>query len=106
MSVWQLSRRTFLRLAASCGTVASLGCPFVFGKGRFAYKRSGRDTHTSQAAKKHNANHLYASYAAAAADPAHPGDSSKVVHIVISKDRYDRLFRYTDSVDLRQMQYR
>ena len=102
MSAWQMTRRGFLKLAGAVGLVAAVGCPPA-GCGRYAWKRSSRGQHQSQAAKKHNANHLYATHDAAAADPAHPGDKSKVVFVSISCERYDRLFQYTDTVDLRHV---
>ena len=99
MSVGQMTRRAFLGLAALCGVVTSVGCPLPRGNGKIAYKRSGRGGHVSNAAKAHNANHLYATYAAAEADPAHPGDKSKVVRVTLSPDRYADLFRYRDAVE-------
>ena len=60
--------------------------------GVLAFRRSGRGRHVSNAAKKHNANRLYATREAALADPAHPGDKSKVVQVVISRSRHNALF--------------
>lgn len=90
MSAWQLTRRGFLGLAASLGVVTTAGCPPLHGV--VVSKRSGRRGHVSNAAKKHNANHLYATTLAATLHLAHPGDRSKVVQVTISADRYDRLF--------------
>ena len=46
----------------------------------------------SNAAKKHNANRLYATKEAATRDLAHPGDRSKVVKVTISSTMYAKLF--------------
>ena len=88
----RVSRRTFLGIAASLSVATVTGCPLPTGKGITAYRRSGRGRHVSNAAKKHNANHLYATRAAALADPAHPGDHSKVVMITINRDMHAKLF--------------
>jgi hypothetical protein len=61
-------------------------------KGVPVFRRSGRSRRISQAAKKHNANHVYATFRVAAADLAHPGDRSKVVQIVMNRDLFIRLF--------------
>lgn len=92
MGTWRITRRTFLGVAAGVGVAATVGCPPKIQNGAVAYKRSGRGRHVSNAAKKHNANHLYATFAAAAADPAHPGDHSKVVQVVVNKAMYTKLF--------------
>ena len=91
MSAWKLTRRAFLGLAASLGVVTVAGCPPPL-HGVVVYRRSGRGGHVSNAAKKHNANHLYATKLAAILYLAHPGDRSKVVQVTISADRYDKLF--------------
>jgi len=91
MSAWQLTRRGFLGLAASLGVVTTVGCPPAL-HGVVVHRRSGRRGHVSNAAKKHNANHLYATKLAATLHLAHPGDRSKVVQVTISADRYDKLF--------------
>lgn len=94
-----LTRRTFLGLATSAGVVTALaGCPPPppppppESNGVLVYKRSGRGLRVSNAAKKHNANHLYVTYAAALQNPAHPGDHSKVVQLTINRAQYNRLF--------------
>jgi len=69
-----------------------------------AFKRSAGGRRISNAAKKHNANHLYATFAAAQADAAHPGDHSKVVQVILSRARFDQLFGGGNlSVDLRHV---
>jgi len=77
---------------AGCG-VFPFRFPFQFGdRGIQAFKRSGRKLRTSHAANKHNANHVYATRQAAAADPAHPGDRSQVVEITINRSLFKKLF--------------
>jgi hypothetical protein len=63
-------------------------------KSAIAFKRSGKGRHVSNAAKKHNANRVYATACAATRDAPHPGDKSKVVPISMSWDTYNNLFRH------------
>lgn len=83
-----------------CGT----NPPIFGGNGsNVAFIRTGRNTHISNAAKKHNANHIYATAEAAMMDPAHPGDRSKVAQISISQDMRSAFFGGgATAVDLRQ----
>jgi len=106
-----LNRRSFLRVAGA------LGLSFMFDRSRSprcaaspgpqgstvrAWRRSSRGRHVSNAAKKNNANHLYATQLAASLDRAHPGDRSRVVPVVISAALFQSLFRDgRASVDLR-----
>ena len=69
-----------------------VGCPLPPSQSVIVYRRSGRGRHVSNAAKKHNANHLYATEQAALQDLAHLGDRSKVVMVTISSDMYAKLF--------------
>lgn len=98
-----LTRRTFLQFSAFAGVAHLIGCTGAYeyqrsdtagaaGKGAVAYKRTGRGRRVSNAAKKHNANHLYASAKAAAADPAHSGDNSKVVPVSIPQELFNEVF--------------
>ncbi len=98
-----LTRRTFLQFSAFAGVAQLIGCSGAYeyqrsdtagvaGKGAVAYKRTGRGRRVSNAAKKHNANHLYASAKAAKADPAHPGDNSKVVSVTVPQQLFDVAF--------------
>lgn len=67
-----------------------------------AFRRTGRGRHVSRSAKAHNANHLYANATAAAADKAHPGDTSKVVPVTISVALFQAFFgNGRTSVDIR-----
>lgn len=97
-----LNRRSFLRVAVAGGLVGALdwllpsshrvvASPAVGGV--IAFRRSGRGRHVSNAAKKNNANRLYANFQAAALGLAHPGDRSRVVSVVISAYMFDSLFR-------------
>jgi len=75
-----------------CG-VFPLRFPFQrIDSGIKAFKRSGRKLHASNAANSHNANHVYPTRQAALADPAHPGDRSKVVEITVNRDLFEKLF--------------
>jgi len=109
MAAMNISRRQVLRSVTALAALQAVGCEVfrggpLFGQGVFAYRRSGRGRCLSNAAKKHNANHLYATRAAAEADMAHPGDKSKVVRIVINRALHRNLFgNGTDAVDLRQV---
>jgi len=91
-STWKLTRRGFLSLTASLGLLTLWGCSAFLSKGVIVYRRTGKGRHVSNAAKKHNANHLYATIQAAAQDLAHPGDRSKVVMVTISNAMYEKLF--------------
>ena len=92
MNVWKMTRRTFLSLTASVGLMAFFGCTLPPGQSVVVYQRSGRGRHVSNAAKKHNANRLYATMEAAALDLPHPGDRSKVVSVTMNYGMYMRLF--------------
>lgn len=70
---------------------AAAGAP-TRGASVVVHRRSGRGRHVSNAAKKHNANRLYATYSAAASDPAHPGDKSRIVKATISAALFAALF--------------
>ena len=104
----QFSRRTFMQLSALAGLTKLIGCsgiePVAGGGGAIAYRRSGRGRRISRAAKKHNANRLYATAAAANRDRPHAGDNSKVVAVTIPQSKFDRLFAGgRKSSDLRRM---
>ena len=92
MTVWKMTRRTFLSLTASVGLMAFFGCTLPPGQSVVVYRRSGRGRHVSNAAKRHNANRLYATKEAAALDLPHPGDRSKVASVTINYAMYMRLF--------------
>jgi len=109
MSLEPMTRRELLRLAGVMAAAQVVGCgtnlpPIIGGNpSNVAFIRSGRNTHVSNAAKKQNANRIYATFEAAMIDAPHPGDSSKVVQISISKDLHAALFGGGgDTVDLRR----
>ncbi len=114
MAKMDVSRRGFLQVFAAGGLAQLVGCgsglmmtEFPEGGangGVVVFKRSGRGMRISNAAKAHNANHLYVTAEAAAADLAHPGDRSRVVSVVISQSRFDALFPGgLQQVDLRHV---
>jgi hypothetical protein len=106
-----VTRREFLKL----GGIAALGAlplakalaqsPKAAPSGpRLVYRLSLRGRRGSQAARKYNANHLFATPQAANALRAHPGDRSRVVSMLISDAEYQKLFAnpFNLVVDLRQ----
>lgn len=131
MSPLNLTRRQFCCMAGASGVAALAGCvnigdmggggsgpmpddgggdgsshddTMASGDGVVAFRRSGRGRRISNAAKKQNANRVYATSAAASADAAHPGDRSKIVPVVISRERFDSYFAHGRTVvDLRGM---
>ena len=83
--------------------MAFFGCVLPKVQSVVVYKRSGRGRHVSNAAKKHNANRLYATEPVALRDLPHPGDRSTVVPVIISSEMYNRLFTFNRQVaDLRR----
>lgn len=108
-----LTRREFLAWSATAVALGAIsGCgggsseaETVSQGGVQVYRLSGRGRRISQAAKKHNANKLFSTWADADRNRAHPGDSSRVVRVTISQAEYERLFlipnRYV--VDLRHV---
>ena len=97
-----LTRRMFLRAAAVFGLAGGIDLKGLIADERpkksiaaggvVVYRRSGRGRHVSRAAKKQNANRLYATAEAAAADLAHLGDHSVVVPVVIGAGLFQSLF--------------
>lgn len=106
-----MDRRAFLGLLGAVGFTASFDWATLAGRasgrtlavgGATAWRRSGKGRHVSRAAKGHNANHVYATFEAAASDLPHPGDKSYPVPIVISASLYQAFFGDgRQSVDLR-----
>ncbi|MBN1343941.1 MAG: twin-arginine translocation signal domain-containing protein [Phycisphaerae bacterium] len=97
----RMTRRAFVKAACITGAAVTPGCGLLEGmlgppvnqsNGVIAFKRSGRGLRISNAAKLNNANKVYATAEAAADDPAHPGDNSKVVQITMNRQLFDRLF--------------
>lgn len=95
MRIPRPTRRSLLRWIGSLALLVTAGCPNVLqplSGGVIVFRRSGRRLRISNAAKKHNANRLYLTAAAAAGDLPHPGDISRVVQVVISSALAARLF--------------
>ncbi len=95
-----VTRRIFLASAAAvlaagalpgCGANGSAPSATVVDQ-TVAYKLSGRGRRVSRAAKSNNANKLFATATAAANGKAHPGDTSQVVMIDVSPQRWFQLF--------------
>jgi len=96
-----LTRRKFLKLS---GAAAAAGVIFIACDGggsgtqagpqesREVFKLSLRGRRGSNAAKSHNANHLFSTFQAADNNRAHPGDNSRIVTVVISGARFNELF--------------
>jgi hypothetical protein len=64
---------------------------------------SGRGRRVSQAAKRHNANKLFASADLARRHRAHPGDTSEVVSVQVSPEFHQLVFADGDIADLRRV---
>lgn len=108
-----LTRREFLAWSAAAITVGAMtGCGGSSSattednrSGREIYRLSGRGRRISNAAKKHNANKLFSTWADADRNRAHPGDRSRIVRVSIGQAEYESLFiipnRYV--VDLRHI---
>jgi hypothetical protein len=103
------TRRQFIHAGTAAAvaatvSVTTLGCPPTqMTTSVVVFKRSGHGRRVSNAAKSHNANMLYRTAQAAANDPPHPGDNSKVVQRTISGDLFRQLFPTSSkiSADLR-----
>ena len=69
------------------------------------YRLSLRGRRGSNAARKHNANKLFATEAAADQNRAHPGDRSRIVSFKVSNETFHRLFDNGNRlvVDLRSL---
>lgn len=112
MARGQLTRREFLIIGGTvaAGTLAAgpakaMKASQVVLTPQTAFKLSLRGRRGSNAAKNHNANMVFATAAAAEANRAHAGDTSRVVQIVVSADEFDRLFTSRNSLtaDLRKL---
>jgi hypothetical protein len=106
-----VTRREFIVLsgAAAAAAMIAVSCDDSGSNqtappgNRVVYRLSLRGRRGSKAAKKHNANKLFATLEAAEMNRAHPGDNSRVVSVIISEDRFSELFGdgITDIADLR-----
>lgn len=108
----RLTRREFLLVAGALaagalapGPAGARAAPQGLSAARVIYRLSLRGRRGSQAAKRHNANLLFASADAADRHRAHPGDRSRVVAVLVNADEFDRLFtgRQSDVADLRAL---
>ena len=108
MSDGRTTRRRFL---ATGGAALAIGVLAGCGGGQGQqdgpveiFALSGRGRRISNAAKKHNANKRFVSFALADANHAHPGDTSQVVSLMVSRAEFRRLFGMTGLVsDLRHV---
>lgn len=109
-----LTRRQFLALGGTAAAIFALapliGCgggtsSTSKSQGLFVYRLSSRGKRASGASKAHNANMLFATWEAADANRAHPGDRSRIVRLNISPTRYEHLFLASGSetVDFRHI---
>ena len=98
MAWFRLSRRAFLAALGAAGVGTLVGCgggggvdpqPVASTK---MFRRSTKNKRSSKAADTHAANRLYPTAAAAAADPAHPGDHADVVPIDTTPAQWDAYF--------------
>jgi len=105
-------RTTRRNLLAASGAALALGVLAGCGGGPGQeqdgpveiFALSGRGRRISNAAKKHNANKRFVSFALADANHAHPGDTSQVVSLMVSRAEFRRLFGLTGLVsDLRHV---
>lgn len=111
MSKLDISRRDFIKLGSAVAAVAFVGISCDGGDGNqsnaentvLVYRLSLRGRRGSNAAKKHNSNHLFLTPEAADQNRAHPGDNSRIVSIELSMDKFNELFQNgaIEVVDLR-----
>ena len=113
MAKLDISRRDFIRLSGAAAAVAFVGVSCDGGDGNqsnpegtvMVYRLSVRGRRASNAAKKHNANHLFLTPQAADQNRAHPGDNSRIVTIELSNEKFNELFDggNIEVVDLRDI---
>ena len=113
MAKLDISRRDFIRLSGAAVAVAFVGVSCDGGDGNqsnpdgtvLVYRLSLRGRRGSNAAKKHNANHLFLTPEAADQNRAHPGDNSRIVSIQLSNEKFNELFQdgTIEVVDLRDV---
>lgn len=86
-----LTRREFL---AVCAVVVATGLVGLSCDvpGPYVYRLSLRGRRGSNAARKHNANKVFATEAAANQNRAHPGDRSRIVRVRVSNETFNRFF--------------
>jgi hypothetical protein len=108
MGISDFTRREFLKLSGAAVALMVISCDdsgTQTGPGgtRTVFRLSLRGRRGSNAAKSHNANHLFSTFQAADGNRAHPGDNSRIVTVEISRDRFNELFDNggTEVADLR-----
>ncbi len=108
MGISDFTRREFLKLSGAAVALMVISCDDSgtqtgAGGTRTVFKLSLRGRRGSNAAKSHNANHLFRTFQAADTNRAHPGDNSRIVTVEISRDRFNELFDNgnTEVADLR-----
>jgi hypothetical protein len=104
------SRRAFLAASGALALAAVVlpGCGSGGGGGSDGpvtiFKLSGRGRRVSNAAKNNAANKRFRTLAAANQGRAHPGDTCRIVPLVVSQAEFQRLFGAgNDAVDLRDL---
>ncbi len=101
MAKYTITRRDFIKLSSAVAAVAFVGVSCDGGDGNqstpegtvLAYRLSLRGRRGSNAAKIHNANHLFLTPQAADQNRAHPGDNSRIVSIELSEAKFNELFQ-------------
>jgi len=111
MAKLNISRRDFLKLSSAVAATAFIGISCDGGGGSqsspdgtvMVFRLSVRGRRASNAAKSHNANHLFLTPLAADQNRAHAGDNSRIVSVVLSESRFNELFDggAVEMVDLR-----
>ena len=97
MGIGGFTRREFLKLSGAAVALLVVSCDDGGSRsgpdgGVEVFMLSLRGRRGSNAAKIHNANHLFRTFRAANENRAHPGDNSRIVTVVISEERFDELF--------------
>lgn len=95
-----LTRRDFIKVSSAVAATAlitlscdgSSGTQNATGNTRTIFRLSARGRRGSQAAKSHNANMRFATIEAADQNRAHLGDHSRIVSLVIRRERFNELF--------------
>ena len=114
----EITRRTLLAGAAALALAAAAALPGCGqgsggggggggrgGTGVAIFKLSPGGRRVSRAAKSHDANMLFRTFLAADTNRAHPGDTSNVVQIMVSRARFEQLFGHgRDVADLRHLE--
>lgn len=108
MGIADFTRREFFKLSGAAVALLFISCDDSSSRSgpngtREVFKLSLRGRRGSNAAKSHNANFLFRTFQAADTNRAHPGDNSRIVTVVISRERFNELFDNgnADVADLR-----